>query len=166
MAKNDILKAGNFKLAFKDQEGIEFFIQEVNLPGFQLGEVPISAHFAQQERRPGDHIQWNNLTLQVICDEDLKAFEDARRYITRAKNPETGEMDNDYIFFEGTLALTTNKNNVGNIYKFKNCWIQMVSDLLLSTTTGEDDPVTFSIEIIYSYYEKYDISAQKTAIGI
>ena len=166
MAKNDIIKAGNFRLSFKDQSSLEFFIQEANLPGFQLGEIPIGAHLAQQERRPGDHIQWNNLILQVICDEDMKAFEDCRRYIMTAKDPETGAMDNDYIYFQGTLVLTTNKNNSGVTYKFENCWIQSVSDLAFSTTTGEDDPITFSVEVIYTHYKLWDPAAEKEAKGI
>ena len=166
MAQNDLLKSGNFRFVTKNQRNVEFFVQEVNLPGFSLGEMTINAHLAQQERRPGDNISWNNLSMQVICDEDLNAFEEARQYVMDLRDPETGELDPLGMIFEGFLFLTTNKNNVQKHYVFHNCWINSVGDMQLSTTTSEDDPVTFQVDVTYTYYELHDISLDKSRIGL
>ena len=35
------LKSGNFSVVLKNQKTIEFVVQEVNLPGLNLGEIQV-----------------------------------------------------------------------------------------------------------------------------
>lgn len=149
----DLLKSCNFKILLKDPaRTIEWWVQEANLPGFQLGEMN-TAWMAQNQRRPGDMHTWNNLTLSVICDENLKSFKEAFECSMALKDPETGEMGvpADELF-EAKMIVLTNKNNFKHEITFHDAWIQMVSDLQLSHTTSEDDPVVFQVELIYDYY--------------
>ena len=168
MAKYDLLKVGNWKLQMKsNQRSIEFFVQEANLPGFTLGELVLSGvGGVQQERRPGDHIQWNNLTLSLICDEELEAYKEIMEYILLAKDPETGEMNNDEIWFDSVLHITTNKNNFSQKFRFYNCWISSVTDLAFNTTSSEDDPLVFNVEVIFSHFGIDSIEDKKAEYGI
>ena len=154
----DILKSCNFKILLKNPaRTLEWFIQEANLPGFQLGEMNV-AWMAQNQRRPGDMHNWNNLSLNVLCDENLSAFKEAHACSFAIKNPETGEMGIPFEeLFDAKMIIFTNKNNYQHEVTFVDAWIQMVGDLQLSHTTSEDDPVTFAVEIVYDYYKFEEI---------
>jgi hypothetical protein len=151
LARIDFLKSCNFKILLP-QRDLEFFVQDVNIPGFTLGEMQIN-HWTQNEQRQGDAIIWNRLNLTVICDEDLKAFKEVYNHIIKEKNPQTGYLDPINTVFDATLLLTTNKSNVAHTIMFRYAWISNVGDLMLQTTSSEDEPPTFTMEIVYAFYE-------------
>jgi len=148
----NLLKSSQFKLLLEIQEKtVEFFVQEVNIPGWAIGEMEV-AYMAQNQQRPGDNITWNALSAMVVCDEELNAIIECHKYCFRIKNPATGELGGPEETFDAKLMILTNKNNYKHVITFHDAWIQTVSDLQLSHTTSEDDPVTFSVDIQYDYY--------------
>lgn len=155
MAQNttiNLLKNCSFAIVLKDnQKTLEFTVQEAALPGMQLGEMPIG-HMSQMQRRPGDNITWNPLSLQVVCDEKLKAFREAYAFIRATKDPETSYI-NPFTVFDAILFTTSNKNNIEHKIHFKNAWIQSIGDLQFTATSSEDEQMVFTIELIYDYYE-------------
>jgi len=149
----DLLKSCNFKILLKNPaKTIEWFVQESNLPGFQLGEMNVP-WMAQNQRRPGDMHTWNPLNLSVLCDEKLKAFKEAHSLSLALKHPGTGEMGvpKDELF-DAKLIILTNKNNYQHEITFHDAWLQMVSDIQLTHTSAEDDPVVFQVEFLYDWY--------------
>lgn len=149
----NLFKTCNFAIQLPgDQSSIEFFVQEASLPGIQLGEMQIS-HMSQIEYRPGDNISWNPLTLTVVCDETLQAFKQAYDFVIKTKNPETAHMDNVDQPFEAYMHLTSNKNNIIHTIVFHDAWIQNITDLQLMNTSMEDEQVTFTLDLRYSWYE-------------
>lgn len=148
----NILKSSQFKLILERAEKtVEFFVQECNIPGYNIGEMSV-AWMAQNQQRPGDNITWNVLTATILCDEELKALTECHNYCFRIKNPKTGELGGPEETFDAKLLILTNKNNYKHVITFYDAWIQNVSDLQLSHTTSEDDPVTFTVDFQYDYY--------------
>lgn len=155
MSKNqtvNLLKNCSFAIQLKDdQDTLEFTVQEANLPGLQLGEMPIG-HMSQQQRRPGDNITWNPLALTIVCDEKLKAFREAYAFIRKTKDPELAFI-NPFTIFDAVLFITTNKNNIQHRFFFRNAWIQSITDLQFTAASSEDEQMTFTVELVYDYYE-------------
>lgn len=146
------LKSAQFKLILEKPEmSVEFFVQECNIPGWAIGEMEVP-WMAQNQQRPGDNITWNVLNATILCDEELNAIIECYKYCFRIKNPKTGELGGPEETFDAKLMILTNKNNYQHVITFYDAWIQNVSDLQLSHTTSEDDPVTFSVDIQYDYY--------------
>lgn len=152
MARHDLLKQCNFQIIIPNRPNLEFFVQEAPLPGFQLGEVNIP-HWTQIENRIGDSLTWDRLNLTVICDEDLKAYKDVYNHIIASKNPETGYLEIGSTVFDAKLMLTTNKNNIQHVVVFKYAWIASVGELQFQTNSEEDEQITFTVEIPYTYFE-------------
>jgi len=150
----NLLKSAQFKLILENPEKhVEFFVQECNIPGWNLGEMDVH-WMAQNQPRPGDNITWNALSATIVCDEELKAIRECHGYCFRLKDPETGFLgDQMQETFDAKLMILTNKNNLQHVVTFYDAWIQNVSDLQLSHTTSEDDPVTFTVDIRYDYYK-------------
>jgi len=148
----NLLKSSQFKLLLERPERtVEFFVQECNIPGWSIGPMEV-AWMAQNQQRPGDNITWNQLSATIVCDEELKAIIECHQYCFRIKNPETGELGGPEETFDAKLMILTNKNNYQHVITFHDAWIETVSDLQLSHTTSEDDPVTFNVDIQYDYY--------------
>jgi len=148
----DFLKSAQFKLVLELQEKtVEFFVQECNLPGWQIGEMQIS-HMSQIQQRPGDNITWNQLTATILCDEELKAFIECHKYCFRIKNPDTGELGGPDETFDAKLVILTNKNNYQHVVTFYDAWIQNVGDMPFTNISTEDEPITFTIDLQYDYY--------------
>lgn len=153
MAVYDWLKVSNFEIILHPQsQKLELMVQEVNIPGFTLGDIHIG-HPSQSFHHIGDDINWNPLVLTVLCDEDLDAYVQCYNLITKTKNPKTGELVIDVIKFDGVLFITTNKNNTQYRFFFKDCWIFDLSDLRVSTTSSDAEHINFTVTIYYDYFE-------------
>lgn len=151
----NFFKPSSFAIILRStEERIEFMIQECNIPGLNLGEMLVP-HMSQNQQRPGDNIVWNPLSLQVLLDENLDAFSQAFNYVISQKNPETATIEDQT--FDGYLNLTSNKNNLSKQLHFHDAWIKSIGDVPLSNSQAEEDPVVFTIEIEYDYYEMRDV---------
>ena len=152
MANFDWIKSSNFTFDFAVSKKFTFFVQEGGIPGFSLSQIDIP-HVSQRFPRPGDAITFNPLSLTLLVDEDLKTYIELYNELIEMKNPETGEIKEwKDSTFTGILAITTNKNNYNFIISFYDCWVSSITDLIFSTTS-EDQPITFNIEIYYSYFK-------------
>jgi len=146
------LKSGNFSVVLKNQKTIEFVVQEVNLPGLNLGEIQVG-HWTQNQNRPGDNITWSTLSMTILCDEELAAFKEAFNHIMSLKDPYDGKIEIQNAIFDATLLITTNKNNVQHRVQFFDAWIQSIGDIQFTTTSSEEEQIVFTIELQYDYYK-------------
>lgn len=152
MAYHDLFKTGNFRIQLKDQQDLEFFVQETTVPGITVGTISIP-YSSMNDQRPGDSIEFNPLTLTINCDEDLKAYKDVYRYIIKlTHDPVSNEIRVEPEVFDAYLLLTTNKNNVAHKLHFHDMWIETVSDLQLQSVSGDENAVSFTVGLKYNYY--------------
>jgi hypothetical protein len=138
-------------MQLKNQTAIELTVQEVNIPGITIGIIEHPWQ-SMKDKMPGDSIEFNNLTLTVILDEDLKSLKEIIDNCMISHNPTTNTYHNKNALFDATLHLTSNKNNVKHTLTFYDAWIQSFSDISLQTTSSEDEQVTVQFEIVYNYY--------------
>jgi hypothetical protein len=151
MAYHDLFKVSNFKILLRDQRHMEFFCQEAGIPGYNLGNIDVG-YQSMKDKRPGDSIDFEDLTLTIICDEDLNAFKEVYNYLKLAHHPVTNALEVQQEMFDAYLLLTTNKNNVQHKLHFVDAWIQSVGAIQLQTISSEDNNITFPVTIRYNYY--------------
>jgi hypothetical protein len=152
MAYYDLFKTGNFRIQLKDQTNLEFFVQETTVPGVTVGTIDIG-YGSMKDVRPGDSLEFNPLTLTVICDEDLQAYKDVYTYILKmTHNPVTNVIQVDPEVFDAYLLLTTNKNNITHRLHFHDMWIESISDLQLQTVSPDENNISFTVGLKYVYY--------------
>lgn len=152
MAYHDLFKTGNFKIQLKDQINLEFFVQEATIPGITVGTID-AGYMSMRDKRPGDSLDFNPLTLTLLCDEDLQAYKDVYEYILHlTHNPKTNEIFVEPEVFDAYLFLTTNKNNVAHKLHFYHMWIETISDLQLQTVSPDENSISFTVGLKYNYY--------------
>jgi hypothetical protein len=147
----DLFKTSNFVIQLRDQKMIELMNVEANLPGFTIGTLNMG-YMSMKDKRPGDSIDFNNLTLTVNCDEDLKAYKEVWDYLKITHDPLSNEIHVAEEVFDGYLILLSNKNNVQHKIHFYDMWIESVSDLQCQTISPDENPINFTIGLIYTFY--------------
>jgi len=151
MSYIDVAKQSNFYLLLKDRKHAEFFVQEASLPGFTLADVNVRFNW-NLVKHPGDEITWDQLTLTILCDEDLKAWTDIFDLICTLKDPVKNTMELNVPIFDAVLLWTTNKKNIAFEITFHDAWFSSLSALPLTHQTLDDDPITFTADLFYNYY--------------
>lgn len=148
----DLLKVNSFNMQFSNQKSLELMVTSVNLPGFTLGQMNFGRPVVK-DKRPGDSLEYNDLNITILCDEQLKAFEEIYHYLILSANPNTGSLEINDNIFQSTLMLTTNKNNVQRKVKFYNCFFTSIGDLQFESTTTDAEQITFQATLAYSFYD-------------
>jgi hypothetical protein len=138
--------AGSDKLAL-----LPFYLTNVNLPGLNLNYPEVGGRFSTKMYLAGDTITYNNLSFEILLDEDFEIYNEFMDKVFENINVESGTFaDNTFDFW---IQINNNKGNKLLKFEFYNCRIESVGDILFDT----QDDITqhgMSVEIRYDYYKR------------
>jgi hypothetical protein len=148
-----LFRESNFIMQFKqDIPAIDVMVTLVNLPEFGINQLEIPRP-GLTDKRPGNHLTFEDLSVNVNCDEKLEVYKEIQGYLLKTSNPHTANFDIDYPIFDGTLFLTTNKNNIQHKIVFYNCFFKKVSGLVLQSSTTDENQVSFTLTLGYTFFD-------------
>ena len=109
----NFLSPVGFKFSLKRAPGVAFFCNQANIPSMDLG-IAEQPTYLRNIPTPGDKIQFGDLTLRFLVDEDLVNYMELQRWIRGLGYPEN--MD-EFRQLEGEAVLPANFGQAGdNIY--------------------------------------------------
>jgi len=109
----NFLSPVGFKFSLKRAPGVAFFCNQANIPSMDLG-IAEQPTYLRNIPTPGDKIQFGDLTLRFLVDEDLVNYMELQRWIRGLGYPEN--MD-EFRKLEGEAVLPANFGQAGdNIY--------------------------------------------------
>ena len=109
----NFLSPVGFKFSLKRAPGVAFFCNQANIPSLDLG-IAEQPTWLKNIDVPGDKIQFGDLTLRFLVDEDLVNYMELQRWIRGLGYPEN--MD-EFRKLEGEAVLPNNFGQAGdNIY--------------------------------------------------
>jgi hypothetical protein len=138
----DLFKTSNFVMQLRDQKSIELMNVETDIPGFTIGTLEMG-YMSMKDKRPGDSITFENLTMTVNCDEDLKAYKEVWDYLKITHDPLENIIRVSEEVFDGYLLLLTNKNNVQHKIHFYDMWIESISPIQCQSVSPDENNVNF-----------------------
>lgn len=152
MAYTDNFKTSNFRVVLRsDIRHIEFFTLETSIPGVTIGTLEAGWQ-SMKDKRPGDSLTYDPLSLTILVDEDLKIYNDFYNLLNMTHNAKTNVIQVTPEVFDLTIFLTSNKNNPIKSVKFYYAWIESISPIELQTTSNDDNGIKVTINIIYNYF--------------
>lgn len=95
IANPNFLSPLNFRFSLKRAPHVNFFIQEVNLPGLNLPPVP-TGNPLLKIMQPGDHLNYENLTIKFKVDEDLQNYLEVHKWLRALGKPSYAEYKDLY----------------------------------------------------------------------
>ena len=84
----NFLSPVGFKFSLKRAPGVAFFCNQANIPSMDLG-IAEQPTYLRNIPTPGDKIQFGDLTLRFLVDEDLVNYMELQRWIRGLGYPES-----------------------------------------------------------------------------
>ena len=106
----NFLSPVGFKFSLKRAPGVAFFCNQANIPSMDLG-IAEQPTYLRDIPTPGDKIQFGDLTLRFLVDEDLVNYMELQRWIRGLGYPE--DMD-EFRKLEGEAVMPGNFGNSGD----------------------------------------------------
>ena len=167
-----ILSKNNFKLLIDKVPTVEYYVQSVNIPGLSFTEVNMGAGVGVDAFFPGDKVEFENLEVSFIVDEDLQNFQeiydwmnaivpikdstDFKEYVaTTTTQPfdKLANINNDLNQYSLiTLVTNTNKNVPNKYFRFYDCFPTALSGMEL-VSGAENETVTCTVTFRFTYYD-------------
>ena len=171
----NFLSPVGFKFGLKRSPAVAFFCNEANIPSIDLG-VAEQPSYLKNIPVPGDKIQFGDLSLRFLVDEDLKNYMEIQNWIRGLGYPESlqefqdlddsGQLTDAFGFFkqsrddiysDGTLQILTS-NLVPKFHiKFSDLWPYSLSTMTFDATDTDIEYFTADVSLKYSIYNLTDL---------
>ena len=106
----NFLSPVGFKFSLKRAPGVAFFCNQANIPSMDLG-IAEQPTYLRNIPTPGDKIQFGDLNLRFMVDEDLVNYMELQRWIRGLGYPEN--MD-EFRKLEGEAVMPSNFGQAGD----------------------------------------------------
>ena len=110
LENRNFLSPVGFKFSLKRAPGVAFFCNQANIPSIDLG-IAEQPTWLKNIDVPGDKIQFGDLSLRFLVDEDLVNYMELQRWIRGLGYPE--DMD-EFRKLEGEAVMPGNFGNSGD----------------------------------------------------
>ena len=168
-----LLSPIGFKFSLKRAPGVALFCNQANIPSMVLG-IAEQPSYLKNIPVPGDKIEFGDLTLRFLVDEDLVNYMELQRWIRglgypdslkeifdlqkekdRVDTYDSGLMD---IYSDGTLTVLTSSQNPKFKIMFKDLWPYNLTTLNFDATDTDIEYFTAEVSFKYTIYEITNLS--------
>jgi len=172
----NFLSPVGFKFTLNRCPKVAFFSNSANIPGLNLG-VAVQPSYLKDIDTPGDKIQFNDLTIRFLVDENLENYMEIQNWIRglgfpysldeiydlqqEQKYVDTSDSKLMNIYSDGTLHILTSSSAPNFKLKFKDLWPYSISDLQFDATDTDIEYLTAEVTFKYTIYDITDLSGNK-----
>jgi len=157
------LQASKFILSFDRIPTVQYFCQEINLPGVSMGKAIINTPM-QDIYSPGNKLSYNDLNISFTIDEELQSWSELHSWLlsmashdsderVRLSSQQSNRRYGQQSFSNATLNILSALNNPIIKVRFYNAFPTSLSDLEFDTKSSADTILTASSSFNYDYFE-------------
>ena len=169
---SNFLSPTGFKFALKRSPGVAFFCNQANIPSLDLG-VAEQPSYLKDIPLPGDKIQFGDLNLRFLVDEDLVNFMEIQNWIRGLGFPESLAEFNDLkneailgpmgkstedVYSDGTLQILSSNLIPKFQVVFNDLFPYSLSTVTFDATDTDIEYFTADVAFKYTIYEITDLS--------
>ena len=160
LTNRNFLSPAGFLFNITKEPKVSFFCTSASIPSLSF-ETNIQPSYLKDIDVPGEKIQYENLRVKFLVDEDLKNYMAIHNWITGIGYPESlgnfktevtkddGSMDLNQQFSDGSLTIQNSNYRTTAVVKFKDLF--PVSLTSLEFDTGVTDIQYFTAEATFRY---------------
>ena len=169
----NFLSPNGFRFALRRSPQVAFFCNQANIPDMTLG-VTEQATYLKNIPVPGDKIEFGDLNLRFLVDEDLGNYMEIQKWIRGLGFPESLDefeklesqaeifgryaQDQDNIYSDGTLSiLSSNLIPKFQIF-FRDLFPYSLSTMTFDATQTDQEYCTADVSFKYTIYTVTDIN--------
>ena len=170
----NFLSPTGFKFALKRSPGVAFFCNQANIPSLDLG-IAEQPTYLKNIDVPGDKIQFGDLNLRFLVDEDLMNYMEIQNWIRGLGYPEKisefADLENqsvlgkevkfgqsgDDIYSDATLQVLSNNLVPQFQVVFSDCFPYSLSTVTFDATDTDIEYFTADVSFKYTIYRITDL---------
>ena len=167
----NFLAPTGFKFSLKRSPAAAFFCNQANIPSLDLGTA-VQPTYLKDIDIPGDKIQFGDLTIRFLVDEDLMNYMEIQNWIRGLGYPESLQefkrLDNeavasvktegDNIYSDGTLQILSSNLVARFNVNFKDLFPVSLSTITFDATDTDIDYFTAEATFKYTIYNLTDLN--------
>ena len=166
----NFLNPTGFKFILNRAPKVVFFSNQANIPGLNLG-VAEQPTYLTDIPQPGDKLQFKDLTLRFLVDEDLENYLEIQHWLRGLGFPDSLKEIYDWqksnpnapmgplnYTSDGTLNVLSSANTPNFKVKFLNMFPVSISDLVFDATDSDIDYLTADVTFKYTIYNITDLN--------
>jgi len=165
----NFLNPTGFRFILNRAPKVVFFSNQANIPGLTLG-VTEQPTYLTDIPVPGDKLQFQDLTLRFLVDEDLENYLEIQHWLRglgfpdslkeiydwQKSNPNAPDGPLNYTC-DGTLNVLSSSNTPNFKVKFLDMFPVSLSDLDFDATDSDIDYLTANVTFKYTIYNITDL---------
>ena len=165
-----------FKFSMRRSPKVAFFCQSANIPDLSLG-VAVQPNFLRDIPTPGDKIDFGDLSLRFLVDENLENFMEIQNWIRGLGYPESVQefrdlndsgivkgkylKDRQNIYSDGTLQILSSNLVPKFNVNFKDLFPTSLTTLTFDATDTDIQYFTANVEFKYTSYNMTNMKNQE-----
>ena len=156
----NFLQPSNFKVVIDRKRfgNLEFYAQRVAHPGVTVNNPPNPFRGIQNVVVPGDTLSVDTLSLDILLDEGMSSYTEIYEWITglinrRSKRQDIRTSTSDPDLVDITLSIMSSHNNTVKYIRYIDCVPINLGTLLLESTTGDTNVLTFPVTFACTNFE-------------
>ena len=169
----NFLAPTGFKFVLKRSPKVAFFCNQANIPDLNLG-IASQPSYLKNIPTPGDKIEFGDLTLRFLVDENLENYMEIQNWIRGLGYPESMDefvrLENeaviesryvgkgDNIYSDGTLQILSSNLVAKFQVFFKDLFPYSLSTITFDATSTDIEYFTADVSFKYTIYTLTDLS--------
>lgn len=159
------LSPNGFLFTIQKLPELNFFCQQVNLPGITLGAPEFGNPF-HTEPIPGETLTYDQLTVQFLVDEEMINYTSIYNWLVALGFPNNYDQYTSFInedqrgainelarnYSDATLQILTSKNQVARSVQFIDLFPISIDSLMFQSTNSDVNYLVGSATFRYGYY--------------
>jgi hypothetical protein len=154
------LQPTSYKLVIdrENYPNLEYFAQTVTHPGMILNPSEVPFRKIQGVPIVGGSLTFNELSVTIILDEDMTAYNEMYQWIRRVvDNLPVSALDRGAsqppTYSDITLSILSSQNNVTKTVKYLECCPTALGDIQFESTASGTEFITFTVSFRFTYFE-------------
>lgn len=143
-----------FRVTISKLPNVEFFTQQTSIPNISTSPIMVPTRF-NKTFRTGDEVEFSNLDLTFIVDEQMENYREIFNWIISSSFPESHEQfSSESLHSDISVLILNSKKNANINITYKNCFPISLSDIQLNTT---DSDLVYPQVTATFQYDTFDI---------
>ena len=140
----------------KKYPNLEFYCQNVSHPGIAVSGAIVPVSRLATISVPGDTLNYDELVLDIIADENFKAYDEFYTWL-QSLTQERSEPTDKFIETDIILSILSSANNIIKQFKYINCVPTSLGAVQFQATVADTDIITFPITFKIDTFESLTV---------
>jgi len=148
------LQPSNFKVTIERKKygNLEFFAQSVIHPGIAVSAAQVPFSRIQTVSVPGDSINFDELQLDLIIDEDMNSYIEIFNWI-KSLTDTRSDPALKFVEQDISVSILSSSNNVLKTVKYLNAVPTSIGALTFTATVNDTDVITMPVSFRIDEFE-------------